>query len=300
MKFDILILGSGPAGMASAIYSSRSGYTSAIIDPMGPGGQLLYIDEIENYPGVEKCSGLSLSERMEKQCESFGVSFLYQKALSIEKKNNLFYVKTDEDTIEAKALIVALGASHRKLNVKGENEYSGKGVSYCATCDGPFFKGKKVIVVGGGDTALSEAYYLSKIAKEVVLIHRRDTFRAQKILVDRVKERENIQLIINETISEIKGEGKEVKSVILSSGREEDVDGVFIFVGITPSSSILENLCLLKDGFVVVNEKKETSLPGLFAAGDITTTPFRQVVTAVSDGAIASHSADEYISSLHL
>ncbi len=298
MDVDILIIGAGPAGMAAGQYSARSGYSTLIIDPMGPGGQLLFIDAIENYPGTEKISGYILSERMEKQCAEFGVEIEYQRALSIRKDNNLFYTKTDEREIVSKAVIVATGATHKHLNVKGEEEYRGKGVSYCATCDGPFFKGKKVIVAGGGDTALTDALYLSAMCSEVVIVHRRDTFRAQKILQDRVREKENISLVMGETITEIKGDGREVTSVLLSSGREIDTAGVFVFVGMTPASMLVSPLLELDNGFIKTDSQNRTSLPGLFAAGDVTTTSFRQVVTATADGARASHSADEYIQSL--
>ncbi len=298
MDVDILIIGAGPAGMAAGQYSARSGYSTLIIDPMGPGGQLLFIDAIENYPGTEKISGYILSERMEKQCAEFGVEIEYQRALSIKKENGLFYTKTDEREIVSKAVIVATGATHKHLNVKGEEEYRGKGVSYCATCDGPFFKGKKVIVAGGGDTALTDALYLSAMCSEVVIVHRRDTFRAQKILQDRVREKENISLIMGETITEIKGDGREVTSVLLSSGREIDTAGVFVFVGMTPASMLVSPLLELDNGFIKTDSQNRTSLPGLFAAGDVTTTSFRQVVTATADGARASHSADEYIQSL--
>ncbi len=298
MDVDILIIGAGPAGMAAGQYSARSGYSTLIIDPMGPGGQLLFIDAIENYPGTEKISGYILSERMEKQCAEFGVEIEYQRALSIRKDNNLFYTKTDEREIVSKAVIVATGATHKHLNVKGEEEYRGKGVSYCATCDGPFFKGKKVIVAGGGDTALTDALYLSAMCSEVVIVHRRDTFRAQKILQDRVREKENISLVMGETITEIKGDGREVTSVLLSSGREIDTAGVFVFVGMTPASMLVTPLLELDNGFIKTDSQNRTSLPGLFAAGDVTTTSFRQVVTATADGARASHSADEYIQSL--
>ncbi len=298
MDVDILIIGAGPAGMAAGQYSARSGYSTLIIDPMGPGGQLLFIDAIENYPGTEKISGYILSERMEKQCAEFGVEIEYQRALSIKKENGLFYTKTDEREIVSKAVIVATGATHKHLNVKGEEEYRGKGVSYCATCDGPFFKGKKVIVAGGGDTALTDALYLSAMCSEVVIVHRRDAFRAQKILQDRVREKENISLVMGETITEIKGDGREVTSVLLSSGREIDTAGVFVFVGMTPASMLVSPLLELDNGFIKTDSQNRTSLPGLFAAGDVTTTSFRQVVTATADGARASHSADEYIQSL--
>ncbi len=298
MMTDILVIGSGPAGMAAGQYAARAGYSVTIIDPMGPGGQLLYIDEIENYPGEESLSGYVLSEKMEKQCSSFGVTIEYKRALSIRKDNNLFYTMTDEGEIESKAVIVATGAEHRHLGVKGEEEYRGKGVSYCATCDGPFFRGRTVVVAGGGDTALTDALYLSKLCSRVIIVHRRSSFRAQKVLQDRVKERDNISFIMEENIAEISGDGKEVKSVTLTGGRKVETDGVFVFIGMTPSSAVAAELAETENGFIIVDRAGRTTLPGLFAAGDVTTTSFRQVVTAAADGARASHSADEYIQSL--
>jgi len=298
MMTDILVIGSGPAGMAAGQYGARAGYSVTLIDPMGPGGQLLYIDEIENYPGEESLSGYVLSEKMEKQCTAFGVTIEYRRALSIRKENNLFYTMTDEGEITSKAVVVATGATHRHLGVKGEEEYRGKGVSYCATCDGPFFKRRTVVVAGGGDTALTDALYLSKLCSRVIIVHRRSSFRAQKVLQDRVKERDNISLIMEENIAEISGDGKEVKSVTLTGGRKVETDGVFVFIGMTPSSAVVEGLAERENGFIIVDRGGRTTLPGLFAAGDVTTTSFRQVVTAAADGARASHSADEYIQGL--
>ena len=298
MESDVLIIGAGPAGLAAGEYAARSGYSTLIIDPMGPGGELLFIDEIENYPGVGNVSGYVLSEVMERQAEKFGAKIEYMRALSIKKENNRFYTQTDEEEIVSKAVIVATGSEHKKLGVKGEEEYRGKGVSYCATCDGPFFKGKKVVVVGGGDTALSDALYLSAIAKEVVIVHRRSSLRAVKILQDRVEKKENISIILNDSVSKIEGDGKEVTRVLLSSGERIKCDGVFIFIGLSPSSSFLSPLLEMENGFIKTDGAQRTSLSGIYAAGDVTTTSFRQVVTAASDGAKASHSADEYIQSL--
>ena len=297
MKVDTLVIGAGPAGMSSAQYASRSGYSTLVIDPFGPGGQLLYIDEIENYPGSEKLSGYLLSSKMEKQCEEFGVPIEYSKALSIKKENGVFLTETDNGEIISRTVIVATGASHRHLGVKGEEEYTGKGVSYCATCDGPFFKGKKVVVVGGGDTALTDALYLAKMCKEVVILHRRESFRAQKVLVERVRNSENISLIMNDTIREINGNGREVTSILLSSGKAIETNGVFVFIGLVPQSELVSSIVETENGFIKTNSRNETTLPGLFAAGDVTTTSFRQVVTAVADGARASHSADSYMES---
>ena len=197
--------------------------------------------------------------------------------------------------MEAKAVILATGASHRHIGAKGEEEYSGKGVSYCATCDGPFFRGQKVVVVGGGDTALTDALYLSKLCKEVVIVHRRSEFRAQKALQEKIKNVANISTVMGKNIVEIKGNGSKVESVVLDDGSEIETNGVFVFVGTVPNSKIVEGIVKTENGFVLTDEKMNTSLPGLYAVGDVRNTSFRQVVTATGDGAKAAHSADEYI-----
>lgn len=294
-KVDILIVGAGPGGMSAAQYGSRAGYSTLVLDPMGPGGQLLYIDTIENYPGLGETSGYLLSEAMEKQCASFGVEMDYGAVSSISKEGNLFVSQTDIGEVESKAVILATGASHRHLGVKGEEEYRGKGVSYCATCDGPFFRGKKVVVAGGGDTALTDALYLSKLCSTVTIVHRREEFRAQKALQDKIAKVGNISTVMGRNIVEIKGDGSSVKEVVLDSGETIEADGVFVFIGTVPNSSLVERIAKTENGFVVTDDSMETTLPGLFASGDVRNTTFRQVVTAASDGAKAAHGADEYI-----
>ena len=294
-KVDILIVGAGPGGMSAAQYGSRAGYSTLVLDPMGPGGQLLYIDAIENYPGVGETSGYLLSEAMEKQCASFGVEMDYGAVSSISKEGNLFVSQTDIGEVESKAVILATGASHRHLGVKGEEEYRGKGVSYCATCDGPFFRGKKVVVAGGGDTALTDALYLSKLCSTVTIVHRREEFRAQKALQDKIAKVGNISTVMGRNIVEIKGDGSSVKEVVLDGGETIEADGVFVFIGTVPNSSLVERIAKTENGFVVTDDSMETTLPGLFASGDVRNTTFRQVVTAASDGAKAAHGADEYI-----
>ena len=218
MDCDVLVIGCGPAGMTAAQYSARYGRKTIIIDPM-PGGQLDLIHKIENYPGFESISGYELMEKMFNQAESFGVTIKYLTAKSLRKIEDYhFEVDTEEGTITAKSVIIATGASPRRLGVPGEEEYIGKGVSYCATCDGPFFKNKRVVVVGGGDTALTDALYLSEICDEVVLVHRRHEFRAQKVLQDRVHDRANILKILGRTVKSINGNGEKVTDVTLDDG----------------------------------------------------------------------------------
>lgn len=292
-EYDIIIFGAGPAGLTAASYATRAGYKTLVLESMAPGGQLMFIDKIENYPGFSSITGFELAEKFEEGARSFGAEIEYEEVKTIKKVENTFIVN---DRYQAKALIVATGAHHRELGAIGEEKFQGKGVSYCATCDGPFFKGKKVAVVGGGDTALSEALYLSKLCSEVVLIHRRNEFRGQKVLQDRVKGAKNITLLLSHEVKEIKGDTK-VSSVVLEDGEEVKLDGVFIFTGILPNSSPFAHLLELdKQGFIKTDEKMRTSMPGIFASGDVRTTSFRQVSTAVGDGAVAAHSADEYIS----
>lgn len=299
-KTDILVIGAGPAGLSAASYAARAGYSVTAIDQLSPGGQLLLIDEIENYPGLPLTKGYKLAEDMENQAVLFGAKVEYTALSAIRKEGEgRFIALTDSGEIEAKAVIIATGADHRHLGVKGEEENQGKGVSYCATCDGPFFKGKDVVVVGGGDTALTDAIYLSKIAKSVTVVHRRNEFRAQKALQDRLSSCANIRTKLSCNVVEILSDGKKVVGAKLDTGETLDADAVFIFVGIVPNSSLFSGFVDLdKNGFIITNERMETSLEGVFAAGDVRTTPFRQVATAAADGAIAAHSADEYISNL--
>lgn len=299
-KTDILVIGAGPAGLSAASYAARAGYSVTAIDQLSPGGQLLLIDEIENYPGLPLSKGYKLAEDMENQAVLFGAKVEYTALSAIRKEGEgRFIALTDSGEIEAKVVIIATGADHRHLGVKGEEENQGKGVSYCATCDGPFFKGKDVVVVGGGDTALTDAIYLSKIAKSVTVVHRRNEFRAQKALQDRLSSCANIRTKLSCNVVEILSDGKKVVGAKLDTGETLNADAVFVFVGIVPNSSLFSGFVDLdKNGFIITNGRMETSLGGVFAAGDVRTTPFRQVATAAADGAIAAHSADEYISNL--
>lgn len=297
-KCDVIVIGGGPAGLASAQYAARAGYEALVIDPMGPGGQLMFIDEIENYPGIRLLSGYALAEKLENQATDFGVKIEYSEALSIEKNEKSFVVKTSDGDVEAKAVIIATGARHRHLEVPGEEEYAGRGVSYCATCDGPFFKGKRIVVVGGGDTALTDALYLAKLCESVTIVHRRTEFRAQKVLQKRILEKENIRTELGKNVVSIDGNGEKVTGVTLTDGSKLECDAVFVFVGTLPNSEVVQNLVELDRGFIKTDGAMKTSIDGIFAAGDVRTTTFRQVVTACGDGAVAAHSADEYISNL--
>ncbi|AEV30817.1 thioredoxin-disulfide reductase [Sphaerochaeta pleomorpha str. Grapes] len=298
---DILIIGSGVAGMAAAQYGARAGRSVTLIEEMAPGGQTMYIDMVENYPGFDKpVSGYDLGIKFQSQAEQFGAKIVYGSVTSLKKEKDVFIATTSGETYQAKAVIIATGAKHRHLGVEGEETYQGKGVSYCGTCDGPFFKKKKILVVGGGDTALTDALYLSKLSDDVVIVHRKDRFRAQDNLVDQVNRNGHIETVMQQTLTKIEGDGNRVTGVILKNlvtGEEyhRDFDAVFIFVGMLPQTALLDAKLLDKSGYVITNEKMETKEKGLYAAGDVRDTVFRQLITAASDGAIAAHCASEYI-----
>jgi thioredoxin reductase (NADPH) len=314
---DLLIIGAGPAGITAAQYGARANLKVLVIEQLAPGGQALLIDVLENYPGnVERKgpegkviagprTGFELIQDMCSQAESFGAVFLSEMATSLHKDDDAFTVALDGAPARtAPAVIVATGAAHRSLNIPGEKEFSGRGVSWCATCDGAFFKGKKIFVVGGGDAACDEAQYLSRLSPHVILVHRRDRFRAQQALADRVKRNQNIEVRFNTVIKEIKG-GQKVASVVLEHEgviQEEAADAVFICAGMIPRSSLVTSDGLRADidesGYIVTDQKMAASVPGLFAAGDVRSGSFRQVIVAAGEGAVAAHSAAEYIDEL--
>lgn len=298
-KFDYVIIGAGCAGLASAQYAARGGLSVLVLDLAGAGGQVLQISDLENYPGVfPAVDGATYMMTMQKQAESFGAKIVQAQVLSIDKTGGSFLVKTKKASYEATCLCIATGAIHRNLEVPGEKELSGRGVSYCATCDGPFFRNKKIVVVGGGDSACSEAIYLSTISGDVSIIHRRDKFRAQQAVIDKMLEA-GVKPVYDSVVKSINGEGR-VQSVTIENVKtgeqsELSTDAVFIFTGMLPQTDLVEMLPKDPSGYILTDENMETSVPGLFAAGDVRSKPFRQVVTAVSDGAIAAHVASERI-----
>ncbi|MDR0452823.1 MAG: FAD-dependent oxidoreductase [Treponema sp.] len=312
--WDLIIVGAGPAGLTAAQYGARSNLRVLVIERLAPGGQAVNIDRLENYPGIapEK-SGWEFAADLHRQAENFGAEFLTDSVVSLAKEGGLFRVKLEGGGERcAPALIAATGTSRRTLGVPGEAEFYGRGVSYCAACDGPFFKGKKIFVAGGGDAACDEAQYLSRLSPQIVLVHRRDRFRAQKALAGRVLANPAVQVRFNTRILEIRGDAQ-VGSVILeespaggkpvgpgaaaSRRYEEDAAAVFVFIGSVPQTSFLDGLGIEKDenGYLVTGQDMATALPGLFAAGDVRSTPFRQVVVAAGEGALAAHSAASYI-----
>jgi len=314
---DLLIIGAGPAGLTAAQYGARANLKVLVLEKLAPGGQALSIDTLENYPGnVERKdaegnalagprTGYELVQDMYSQAEAFGASFLCEEVSEIKKEGGLFTaVLAGGETKRAPAVIIATGAKHRLLNIPGEKEFAGRGVSWCATCDGAFFKGKKIIAAGGGDAACDGAQYLSRLSGQLILVHRRDRFRAQQALADRVLRNKNIEVRFNTVIKEIKGD-KKVSSVVLEregKAYEETADAVFIFAGMIPQSSLagIDGLRAELDdsGCIVSDQKMASSVPGLFVAGDVRSGSFRQVIVAAGEGAVAAHSAAAYIDEL--
>ncbi len=304
---DLLIIGGGPAGLTAGIYAQRFGLKTLLVEREMVGGQIAVSDVIENYPGFPSISGAGLMEKFEEHARKFGLEIRLTDIINITTEGNVKVAKTSDGDIRAKAVIVATGAKPRRLGVEGERKYTGKGVSYCATCDGPFFRGLNVMVVGGGDTAIKEAHYLSKLAAKVYIVHRRDKFRAEKLLIEKVEAAPGVELLKSHALKEIKGDmgvapQAVVKSAIVqdlktSAIKEVPVDGVFIFVGINPSTDFVD-VDKDENGFIKTNQKMETSVPGIYAAGDCRTTPLLQVATAVGDGAIAAYMAENYIEGL--
>jgi thioredoxin reductase (NADPH) len=314
---DLLIIGAGPAGLTAAQYGARANLTVLVLEQMAPGGQVLNIEVLENYPGntvhgeLPPRSGFEFSQDLHKQAEAFGARFVMEGAADITKEGKHFAVTlTGGKILRAPAVVLATGTEQRKLGIPGEAEFRGRGVSYCAVCDGPFFKGRRIMVVGGGDAACDEAQYLSRLTEKVILIHRKSMFRAQRALAERTLANPHIEVRFNTRLLEIKGETKaafvqlEEKCEDSSGGQtrvyEEPVDGVFIFAGSVPHAGLVKGLGVKLDeaGYVITNQNMTSSVPGLFAAGDVRSTPFRQVVVAAGEGAVAAHCAAAYLDNL--
>ncbi len=304
MSFDTVILGGGPAGMSAAIYSCRGASSTAIVDTCILGGQPSNYLELENYPGFSRIDGYELMEKFEAHANKFGVQqFVMQELEFVDLKSTPKVIKTKEHTIEAKTVIIATGAKPMKLGVPGETEFLGRGVSYCAVCDGGFYKDKTIAVVGGGNSALEEANYLTKFAQKVYLIHRRDSFRADKIVQEHVLKNPKIELISDTIVEKIMGQ-ELVNALVLKNVKTEaisvlPVEGIFPYIGITPNVEFITGQ-LNQDagGFILTDETMQTSLPGVFAVGDVRKTPLRQVVTAAADGAVGAVYATKYLETL--
>ena len=296
--YDILIVGGGPAGLTAAIYAARAGKTVAVLERETPGGQIVSAPLVENYPGILSISGAELAQKMTEQAKSLGAELLSAEATGLSKTQNGFLVSCADGALEARTVILATGASHRKLGLSQEDALTGCGISYCAVCDGAFYDGAGVAVVGGGDVALEDALYLSNICEKVYLIHRRDGLRGAKMLQQKIKETENIEFLPFYEVQEICGDGK-VEKVILKQNqtgetRNLELSGIFIAIGMDPQNEAAQGLVDLDaTGYIVAGEDCRTSHSGIYAAGDIRTKQLRQVVTAVADGATAISSIEQ-------
>lgn len=300
-EYDLIVIGAGPAGLSAAQYGARANLSVLVIDETMPGGQVNNIFELENYPGVYPAvSGPQFVMSMKNQAEAFGAKIIQKIVSGVEKKNGKFYVTAGGKEYVSLTLVAASGAEHRKLGCEGEAKFSGRGVSYCATCDGPFFRNKKIFVVGGGDSACSEAEYLATLTDSVTIIHRKSQFRAQKAVADRVLNNPKISVMFNTVVSEVKGEMKvsslELTDVVTGEKKEVEANALFIFVGMLPRTELFEELEKDGDGYFITDENMHTKIDGLYVAGDLRAKSFRQIVTACSDGAIAAHEAQIYIS----
>lgn len=303
--YDCFIIGGGPAGLSANIYAVRAGLKTAIIEKMFHGGQIVNTSEIENYPGFPMLNGVEMGMKLHEHSKSIGGEWLSGDIISIEENDGIKTIKTSKGEFQSKTVIIATGAKPKTLGVSGEETYRGKGVSYCGTCDGNFYRNKKVAVIGGGNTALEDAIFLSRICEEVYLIHRRDTFRGDKVLSEKVIATDNIKFIKDTIpIEIISTENKLVDKIKLENVQDKtvselDVNGVFVAIGTTPQSEFLGDFVAKNSsGYVITERNMQTDVKGVFAAGDVRDTLLKQVVTAVSDGALAAYSASLYIAGM--
>lgn len=301
--YDVIIAGAGPAGMTAAVYTSRANLSTLMVERGVPGGQMANTEDVENYPGYESILGPDLSTKMFDHAKKFGAEYAYGDIKEIKDGKEYKTVVTGSKEFKARAVIVTTGAKYKKLGVPGESQLGGRGVSYCAVCDGAFFKGKELVVVGGGDSAVEEAVYLTRFATKVTVIHRRDELRAQKILQDRAFANEKIEFLWNHVVTNINGEGK-VGSVTVRNTQDDTeqefkTDGVFIYIGMEPLNDAVKDLGITNAaGYIETNDQMETKVPGIFAAGDIREKTLRQIVTATGDGSIAAQSVQHYVEEL--
>lgn len=305
MKYDLIIAGSGPAGLSAAVYAARAELSTIVIEkaPMS-GGQIINTYEIDNYLGLPGISGFELAQKFREHCDKLYVKFIEGEIMKCSLDGDNKYITLDNgETYEGASLMIATGAESRKLSVKGEREFSGIGVSYCATCDGAFFKGKVTAVIGGGDTAVEDAIFLARLCKKVYIIHRRDEFRAAKSLVSKLELLDNVEIVLNSIIEEIEGDssvtGIKVKNITDNTNQHIETDGVFIAVGSKPNSEVFQGIVSMdQGGYIIADESCRTSNEGIFAAGDVRTKNLRQVITAASDGANAVYSVEQYLNQI--
>ena len=302
--YDMIIIGGGPGGYTAALYAARAGLDVIVLEKLSAGGQMALTSQIDNYPGFEDgIDGFTLGEKMQAGAEKFGAKTEYAEVFSVDLKSIPKLVETSEGTFYGHTVVLATGASPRDLGVSGEKELVGRDVHYCAACDGMFYKGKTVVIVGGGNTAAADAFVLSRIAKKVILVHRRDTLRATKVYHDPLMRAENVEFRWNSTVSEFISDGKVtgVKIKDVNTGEESVIncDGVFISVGRKPATELVKDqLELDSGGYVIADESTKTNIPGVYAVGDVRIKKVRQIVTAVADGAVAAHEAEEYLAEI--
>lgn len=298
--YDVIVIGGGPSGFGAALYTARAGLSTLVFEKQGVGGQMMLTDIIDNYPGFnDGVEGFILSENMKKGAERFGAKTVYKDVVSVDFSKEIKEINTKKEMFFAKSVIVASGANPKKLGLISEEKFLNRGVHYCAHCDGRFYKDKTVAVIGGGNSAASDALYLSKLCKKVYLIHRRDSLRATKIYHEPLKNAQNVEFLWNSTVEEFIGENKltaiKVKNLIADEISELELDGVFVSIGRSPNTEFLEGALELQNGFIVADETTKTNIKGVFAAGDVRTKALRQVITAAADGAVAAHFAEEYL-----
>ena len=301
MMYDTMIIGAGPAGMTAALYAARSNLKVALLERGIYGGQMNNTAEIENYPGYARISGPELAEKMFEPLENLGVEHLFGQVEKIEDHGNYKKIITEDEVFETKTVILAPGANHRHLGVPGEEEYNSRGVSYCAVCDGAFFRDEDLLVVGGGDSAVEEAIFLTRFAKSVTIVHRRDQLRAQQLLQERAFANEKISFIWDSVVKEIKGDDRRVTSVVFENVKtgqssESDFGGLFVYVGLDPVSDFVKDLGICNEaGWIVTDQHMKTSIAGIYAIGDVRQKDLRQITTAVGDGAVAGQEVYKYI-----
>jgi thioredoxin-disulfide reductase len=301
MMYDTMIIGAGPAGMTAALYAARSNLKVALLERGIYGGQMNNTAEIENYPGYARISGPELAEKMFEPLENLGVEHLFGQVEKIEDHGDYKKIITEDEVFETKTVILASGANHRHLGVPGEEEYNSRGVSYCAVCDGAFFRDEDLLVVGGGDSAVEEAIFLTRFAKSVTIVHRRDQLRAQKLLQERAFANEKISFIWDSVVKEIKGDDRRVTSVVFENVKtgqisESDFGGVFVYVGLDPVSDFVKDLGICDEaGWIVTDQHMKTAIDGIYAIGDVRQKDLRQITTAVGDGAVAGQEVYKYI-----
>ena len=301
--YDVIVIGGGPGGYTAALYCARAGLHTVILEKMMPGGQMALTEQIDNYPGFDQgVDGFTLGQQMKNGAERFGAETRTADVLSVKLEGEIKELETTDGIVSGRVVILATGAATRELGLPGEKELVGRGVSYCATCDGMFFRGKTVVVVGGGNSAAADAMVLSRVCEKVILVHRRDTLRATKVYHKPLMEAENVAFRWNSTVTELLQEGRltgvKVKDTITGEETVVPCDGLFVSIGRAPASELVKGVLELDEaGYVKADESTRTSIPGVFAVGDVRTKVLRQIITAAADGAVASHYADEYLAS---